>query len=55
MQSLVARCHLGLGEVYRKSGAYEKAKAELTAAAGLFRSMEMTFWVGRAEGELNDL
>ncbi len=55
MQPLAARCHLGLGELYRKSGAPEKARAELTTAAGLFRSMEMTFWVAQAEGELRAL
>ena len=55
MQPLVARCHLGLGELYRKSGAPEKARTELATAAGLFRSMEMTFWLEQAEGELGAL
>jgi tetratricopeptide (TPR) repeat protein len=52
MLPLAARCHLGLGELYRKSSAHEKAKTELTTAAGLFRSMEMTFWLERAEKAL---
>lgn len=52
MRPLAARCHLGLGELYRKNGELEKAKTELTAAAGLFRSMEMTFWLERAENAL---
>jgi hypothetical protein len=52
MQQLVARCHLGLGELSKKSGEHEKAEAELNAAAGLFRSLEMTLWLERAEHAL---
>jgi tetratricopeptide (TPR) repeat protein len=55
MQPFVARCHLGLGTLYRKSGVPEKARTELTTAAGLLRSMEMTFWVAQAEEELRAL
>ena len=52
MQPLVARCHLGLGELYKKTGEHENAKTELDAAAGLFHAMEMTFWLERAENAL---
>jgi tetratricopeptide (TPR) repeat protein len=55
MQPLVARCHLGLGELYKRSRSLEKALAQLTAAAGLFRSIEMTFWLAQAEAELRTL
>jgi len=47
MQPLVARCRLGLGELHRKCGAPDKAQAELSIAAALFRSMDMTFWLER--------
>jgi len=49
MQPLAAHCHLGLGELYTKTGEPEKATVELTAASALFRSMHMTFWLDRAE------
>jgi tetratricopeptide (TPR) repeat protein len=49
MQPLAARCRLGLGELYSRTGEPEKATTELTGAARLFRSMDMTFWLDRAE------
>jgi len=55
MQPLVARCHLGLGELYRRSGAPETARTELITAAGLLRSMDMTSWLAQAEAGLRAL
>ena len=52
MRPLMAHCHLGLGTLYRKMGRADQARAELSAAVELFRSMEMTFWLPRAEAEL---
>ncbi|MBI4391056.1 MAG: AAA family ATPase [candidate division NC10 bacterium] len=52
MRPLLAHCHLGLGALYRKLGRLEQARAELSTAVKLFRSMEMTFWLPRAESEL---
>jgi hypothetical protein len=49
MRPLVAHCHRGLGTLYQKIGRDEQALAELTAAAEMYRAMEMTFWLGRAE------
>ena len=43
MRPLAARCHLGLGELYKKIGYPEQAKKALTAGQDLFHSMEMTF------------
>src|SRR5262249_6233110 len=49
MRPLVAHCKLGLGMLCRKLGREDEARAELQAAAEMYRSMEMTFWVERAE------
>ena len=52
MRPLVAHCHLGLGKLYLKSGRPEEARAELSAAIGLYRVMEMTFLLPQAEAAL---
>jgi class 3 adenylate cyclase/tetratricopeptide (TPR) repeat protein len=52
MRPLVAHCHLGLGTLYRTIGRVEQARAELSAAIELYRIMEMTFWLPRAEALL---
>src|SRR5262249_42287303 len=49
MRPLVAHCHLGLGTLYGKIGRDEDAQTELTAAAEMYRAMEMAFWLERAE------
>ncbi|MBI2152616.1 MAG: AAA family ATPase [Candidatus Rokubacteria bacterium] len=54
MRPLAARCHLGLGTLCRTLGSSEQARAELSAAVEIFRSMEMTFWQARAEAFLNE-
>jgi len=55
MRPLLAHCHLGLGSLYRQVGRSEQARAELSKAIELFRSMEMTFWVNRAETGLSGI
>jgi tetratricopeptide (TPR) repeat protein len=55
MQPLRAHCKFGLGNVYALTGAWEQARAELTAAAELYRSMEMTFWFNRGEAALKNM
>ncbi|MBI3328087.1 MAG: AAA family ATPase [Nitrospinae bacterium] len=52
MRPLLAHCQLGLGSLYRQMGRLEQAHAELYAAIDLFRSLEMRFWLARAEAEL---
>jgi tetratricopeptide (TPR) repeat protein len=52
MRPLVAHCHLDLGTLYAKLGRREQAHAELSAAIGLYRAMEMTFWLPQAEATL---
>jgi tetratricopeptide (TPR) repeat protein len=52
MRPLQARCHLGLGELYRRVGRVDEARAALSTAIEMLRDMEMTFWLPEAEGEL---
>ena len=52
MRPLVARCHLGLGILYREMGRLPQAQGELCPAIDSFRSMGMTFWLAQAEAEL---
>jgi hypothetical protein len=49
MHSLLAHCHFGLGILYNRVGRPEQARAELSTAIELYRAMEMTFWLARAE------
>jgi sugar phosphate isomerase/epimerase len=52
MRPLVAHCHLGLGTLYQKVGRHESAQAELITAAQMYRAMEMTFWLAKAEAAM---
>jgi tetratricopeptide (TPR) repeat protein len=52
MRPLLAHCHHGLGTLYAKLGQQEQARAELSAAIELYRSMEMTLWLPEAEAAL---
>jgi tetratricopeptide (TPR) repeat protein len=52
MRPLQARSHLGLGELYRRIGRHDEARAELATAISMLREMEMTFWLPEAETEL---
>jgi class 3 adenylate cyclase/tetratricopeptide (TPR) repeat protein len=52
MHPLVAHCHLGIGTLSTKVDRQEQARAELSAAIELYRAMEMTFWLPRAEAML---
>jgi len=52
MRPLQAYCHLGLGTLHAKIDQREQARAELSAAIELYRSMDMTFWLPQAETAL---
>ena len=52
MRPLLARCHLGLGTLYRQLGWLERARSELCEARELFRAMEMPFWLTQVEAAL---
>jgi len=52
MRPLAARCHLGLGRLYRHTGEAQRAKQHLNEAATLLRELDMRFWREQAEAEL---
>ncbi|MFQ5961060.1 MAG: adenylate/guanylate cyclase domain-containing protein, partial [Candidatus Methylomirabilales bacterium] len=55
MRPLLARCHLGLGRLYRHAGNRWNAKEHLTPATTLLREMGMRFWLEQAEAEQKEL
>jgi tetratricopeptide (TPR) repeat protein len=55
MRPLVAHCYLGLGTLYRKLGRHEQAQTELATAAEMYRVMEMSFWLEKAEAALSQV
>ncbi len=52
MRPLQAHCHCGLGTLYATTGQPEHARAELSIAIELYRTMEMSFWLPQAEAAL---
>jgi hypothetical protein len=52
MRPLLAHCHLGLGELYRRTGDRVKSQEHLTTAAPMCREMDMGFWLEKAEAAL---
>jgi len=52
MRPLLAHCYLGLGMLYSQTGPPEQARAKLSAAIALYRTMDMTFWLPQAEATL---
>jgi class 3 adenylate cyclase len=52
MRPLVAHCHLGLGKLYRRTGKRQEEQEHLTIAATMYREMGMTYWLKKAEQEM---
>jgi len=52
MRPLMAHCHHGLGRLYHQTAQREQARAALTTAIALYRTMDMTFWLPQAEAVL---
>jgi len=52
MRPLVAHCHLGLGKSYLRTGKRKQAHDRLTVATTMYRDMDMTYWLDRAEAEI---
>jgi tetratricopeptide (TPR) repeat protein len=52
MRPLLAHCHLGLSKLYRRTGDHAKAREHLTTAVTMYREMDMTFWLEKADAEL---
>ena len=53
MRPALARCHLSLGRLLAATGRPAEARVELATAAGMLASMDMAFWLGRAQAELD--
>jgi hypothetical protein len=52
MRPLQAHCHHGLGTLYARIGHQEQAWTEWSRARGLYRVMQMTFWLPQLEAAL---
>jgi tetratricopeptide (TPR) repeat protein len=52
MRPLQAHCHLGLGTLYSLVGRLEEARAALSTAIHMYRTMEMALWLPQAEATL---
>ena len=55
MRPLLAHCHLERGTLYRRLGRRDAARTELSTAMEFYRTMEMAFWLRRAEAELTQV
>jgi class 3 adenylate cyclase/tetratricopeptide (TPR) repeat protein len=55
MRPLMARCHAGLANLYRRTGQHQQARELLTTAMTMYREMSMRFWLKEAEAEMNAL
>jgi hypothetical protein len=53
MRPLAAHCHFAPGKLYRGIGDRVKAQEHLPTAAGIYREMEMGFWLEKAEAALS--
>ena len=52
MRPLVAHCHLSLGTLYRRTDKPEPAREHLTSAITMYREMDTTYWLEKAEAEM---
>jgi len=52
MRPLQAHCHFGLGTLYAAISQREQARAELSTAREMYRTMEMTLWLPQTEAAL---
>jgi tetratricopeptide (TPR) repeat protein len=55
MRPLVARCHLSLGQLYRRFGQCDEAREHLATAITMLHEMDMIFWLEQAEAEMKGL
>ena len=55
MRPQAARCHLGLGKLYGRTGNRQQAQEHLTTATTMYREMDMRFWLEQAEAEIRTL
>jgi len=55
MRPLQAHCHCGLARISNVRGLVDQAREEFSAAVDLYRSMEMTLWLNRANAALRTI
>jgi class 3 adenylate cyclase/tetratricopeptide (TPR) repeat protein len=55
MRPLAAHCQMGVGAVFAALGAFDRARAEMSAASECYREMAMTRWLDRAATALKNL
>jgi hypothetical protein len=55
MRPLQAHSHSGLGTLHVQTGRLEPARAALTTAIALYRTMAMAFWLPQAEAALKQV
>ena len=55
MRPLAAHIHLGLGILYGQMKRLDEARAALSTAIDMYRTMEMTFWLPQAEAALGQV
>jgi len=55
MRPVIAHCHLGLGKLYRCTRGRQEAREHLSAATTLYRDMGMTYWLEKAEAEVQEI
>jgi class 3 adenylate cyclase/tetratricopeptide (TPR) repeat protein len=54
MRPLVAHCHRGLGNLFRRTDSAGQADGHLATAATMYNEMGMTFWLDQVKPELRD-
>ncbi len=52
MRPLLAHCHLGLAKLYRRTGKRIESDEHLAIATTMYREMDMTYWLEKAEAEM---
>ncbi|HKQ57553.1 MAG TPA: adenylate/guanylate cyclase domain-containing protein [Candidatus Eisenbacteria bacterium] len=55
MRPLIARCHLGLGRLFRRTGRVSRASAHLATATALYQELGMRSELRQAERETEEL
>jgi class 3 adenylate cyclase/tetratricopeptide (TPR) repeat protein len=52
MRPVVAHCHLGLGNLYRRASQPQHARENLTIAMTMYREMDMGFWLEQGKADM---
>ena len=55
LRPLVAHCHLGLANLYRRMSKWQEAQNHLTTALTMYREMGMSFWSEKAKAAGQDI